>query len=83
MPHKTITYWSFKNLAEEQFEEANRSDFSYNEGGNLTSLQHVIEKRLDRFASVKKIALRGNNKPHMTSQSRKAIMKISRFKNKK
>ena len=35
-----------------------------------------MKESLDRFASVKKIALRGNNKPNMTSQLRKAIMKI-------
>ena len=52
------------------------------EGGNLTSLQRVIEKRLDQFDPMKKIVLRGNNKPNMTSQLRKAIMKRSRLKNK-
>ena len=31
---------------------------------------------------MKNIALRGNNKPHMTSQLRKAIRKRSRLKNK-
>ena len=31
---------------------------------------------------MKKIVLLGNNKPHMTSQLRKAIMKRSRLKNK-
>ena len=31
---------------------------------------------------MKKIVLRGNNKPHMTSQLRKAIIKRSRLKNK-
>ena len=31
---------------------------------------------------MKKIILRGNNKPHMTSQLRNAIMKRSRLKNK-
>ena len=52
-----------------------RSIFSYTEGGNLTSLQPVIGKRLDQFAPMKKIILRGNNKLHMISQLRKAIMK--------
>ena len=31
---------------------------------------------------MKKVDLRGNNKPHMTSQLRKAIMERSRLKNK-
>ena len=82
MPPKTITYRSYKNFTEEQFKEAIRSDCSYIEGGNLTSLQRVIEKRLDQFDPMKKIVLRGNNKPNMTSQLRKAIMKRSRLKNK-
>ena len=82
MPSKTITYRSYKNFTEELFKEAIRSDCSYTEGGNLTSRQHVIEKRLDQFAPMKKIALPHNNEPHMTSQLRKAIMKKSRLKNK-
>ena len=51
-------------------------------GGNLTSLQDLIEKKARSICPVKKIVLRGNNKSHMTSQSRKAIMKRSRLKNK-
>ena len=71
VPPKTITYRYYKNVTEEHFK-----------GGNLNSLQHVLEKRLDQFASMKKIVLRGNNKPHVTSQLRKAIMKRSQLKHK-
>ena len=53
MPPKTITYRSYTSFMEEQFKEAIRSDCSYNEGGNLTSVKHVIEKRLDQFAPTK------------------------------
>ena len=81
MPPKSITYRSYKNFTEEQFKEAIRSDCSYIEGSNLTSLQHVIEKRLDQFDPMKKMVLRGNNKLHRTSQLRKATMKRSRYKN--
>ena len=66
---------------EEQFKEATRSDCSYIDGGNLTSLQHVIEKRADQFPPMKKIVLRENDKLHMTSQLRKAIIKRSPFTN--
>ena len=82
MPPKTITYRSYKNFAEEQFKEANRSDCSHTEGSKLTTLQHVIEKKLDQFTPIKKIVLRGSNKPRMTSQLRKTIMKRSQPKNK-
>ena len=82
MPPKTIIYRSYKNFTEENFKEAIRSDCSYNEGDNLTSLQHVTEKRLDQFAPMRKIVLRGNNIPHMISQLRKAIMKRPGLKNK-
>ena len=76
------SYRSYKNFTEDQFKEAIISDCSYIEYGNLTSLQHVIEKRLDQFAPIKKIVLRENDKPHMTSQLRKAIIKRSRLNNK-
>ena len=82
IPPKTIIYRSYKNFSEVQFKEAVRLDCSYIEGGNLTSLQHVIEKRLDQFAPKKNIVIRGNNKPHRTSQLRKTITKIYQLKNK-
>ena len=69
----------FIKTLRKKFKEAIRSDCSYIEGGNLTSLQHVTEKRLDQVAPMKKINLRGNSKSHMTSQLRKAIIKRSRF----
>ena len=79
---KTITYRSYKNFSEEHLKEAIRSDCSYIDDGNLASVQHVIEKRPDQFAPMKKIVLRGNTKPHMTSQLRKAIIKRSQLENK-
>ena len=66
---------------EEQFKEATRSDCSYIDGGNLTSLQHVIERRANQFAPMKKNVLRENDKLHTDMQLRKAIMKRSRFTN--
>ena len=62
------------------FKKAIRSDYSYVENGNLTSLQNPIEKRPNEFAAVKKIVLRENNKPHMTSQLQRAITERSRLK---
>ena len=82
MPPKSINYRSYKNFTEEQFKEAIRSNCSSIGSGNLTSLHHVIEKRFDQFALMKKIVLRGNNKPYMTSQLGKAIMKRFGLKDK-
>ena len=59
MPPKTNTYRSYKKFMEEQFKETIRSDCSYIVASNLTSLQYVIEKRLNSFAPMKKIVLRG------------------------
>ena len=68
MSSKIITYQSYKNFMDEKFQEAIRSDSSDNGGGNLTSLQYLIAKRLDQLAPMKKIILHGINKPHLTSQ---------------
>ena len=54
---RTITYQSYKTFTEEQFKEAIRSARSYIEGGMLTSLQHVIEKKIYQFAPINKIVL--------------------------
>ena len=68
MSSKIITYQSYKNFMDEKFQEAIRSDSSDIGGGNLTSLQYLIAKRLDELAPMKKIILHGINKPHLTSQ---------------
>ena len=68
MSSKIITYQSYKNFTDEQFKEAIRSDSSFTGDGNLTSLQHLIAKRLDQLAPLKKIVLHGINKSHITSQ---------------
>ena len=82
MHPKTHTYQSCQDFTEKRFKEAIRSDSSYIEGGHLTLLQNVIEKRLNQFAPVMNIVICGDDKPHMTSQLRKAIMKRFRLKNK-
>ena len=53
-PPKTISYRSYKNFMEKRFEGAIRSDFSYIECGNLTSPQHVIEKKARSIYSCEK-----------------------------
>lgn len=63
---KSFIYLSHKNFTKEQFKEAVRSDSSYIANDNLTSLQNVTEKNLNKFASIKKIVL-----PHMESQAKK------------
>ena len=70
MPPKIITYRSHKRKV------AVRSDSCYIEGENLVSLQNVKEKkRLEQFALLKDIVLRGNDKLHTAPQIRKAILK--------
>ena len=49
-----------------------RSDCSYMRVAS--SHQHAVKKGLGQFAPMIKIVLRGNDKLHMTSQLRKAIM---------
>ena len=83
MPPKTITYRSYKNFTEEQFKEAIRWDCSYNEGGWQLNFSSTCNwKKALSICSYEKDRLRGKNKPHTTSQLRKAIMKWPQFKNK-
>ena len=63
MALQTIIYRIYKNFRKEQLKEAIRSDYSYIEIGNLTSLQNIIIIRLDQFAPAKKIVIHPNEKP--------------------
>ena len=80
MKPKTITHRSYKNFSEEKFKEAIRLFLHC--GWQLNFSSTCNWKKARSICSNEKDVLRGNNKPHMTSQLRKAIMKRSRLKNK-
>ena len=57
-------------------EELNNCSNNYNE------FESIFVKVLDSYAPKKMKIVRGNHKPHITKQLRKAIMKRSQLKNK-
>ena len=76
------SYRSFKNFSPESF----RSDLSYRlnhaQSGSFSCFNYVFTSTLNEHAPLKSRVLRGNHKPHVNKELRKAIMKRSQLKNK-
>ena len=75
----TITYRSYKNFTKEQFRSHQIRLFLHC-GWKINFSLTSNWKKLDQFVPMRKIVLRGNDKPHMTSQLKRGIMKGSRLK---
>lgn len=75
-------YRSYKNFSPETF----RSDLCYRlnhaQTGSFSSFNDVFTTTLNEHAPLKSRILRGNHKPHVNKDLRKAIMKRSQLKNK-
>ena len=82
LPPKMQKYRSFKNFSTENFERSLQSRLPYVGPGVFSELNSAIKVSLDENAPIKTRFLRGNNKPYMNQQVRKAIMKRSALKNK-
>ena len=82
LPSIEISYRCFKGFSLEAFQQelsTNLNDFC---NANFSSFHSILEATLDSHAPIKKRRVRGNQKPHMTKELRKAIMKRSYYKNK-
>ena len=76
-----INYRRFKEFSLESFQQ----DLAFvlsKMGADFTSFYKALEKVLDAHAPKKSRVIRGNHKPHVTKEMRKAIMKRSFYKNK-
>ena len=73
LPPKIITYRSYKNFSKDTFKMELQYNLRYNtHPGSFTSVNTALEVSLDKFAPYKKRVLRGNHKPHVSKELRKA-----------
>ena len=79
---KIVKYRSYKDFTPDIFS----SELSFNLNnfcnGNFSAFSSIFSSLLDRHAPMKTCYVRGNHKPHITKELRKAIMKRSYYKNK-
>ena len=81
IPPKTVTYRCYRKFSEDAFRSDLQKNLWNSHSGNFSSLHTVISLTLDHHAPIKKKLIRGNSKPHVRKDLRKAIMKRSRLKN--
>ena len=82
LPPKRFVYRSFKKFSEESFTNDLINHIGNVASGSFSSLHESFIQVVNKHAPCKTRLARGNNKPHMNKQLRKAIMRRSRLKNK-
>ncbi|XP_057296156.1 uncharacterized protein LOC130625097 [Hydractinia symbiolongicarpus] len=79
---KYIRYRTFRNFHRTNFEYDLSSELLAIDQSNFNAFHNVFTDVLNRHASATIRVVRGNQKPHITRNIRKAIMKRSYYKNK-
>ena len=82
LPPKVIKYRDYKKFNEKDFLYELNTCLLNNSLGNYREFENIFTNILNRHAPMKTKYLRANNKPHVTKELRKAIMKRSNLKTK-
>ena len=82
LPPKKVVYRSYKTFSEKAFTEDLIHYVGNSASANFSSLREAFVHTVNKHAPYKTRVVRGNNKPHMNKQLRKAIMRRSQLKNK-
>ena len=81
LPPKTIRYRDYSKYSDDQFLTELSFNLAKESPDSIESFTELFDKTLDKYAPFKTVVIRGNNKPHMSKTSRKAIMRRTRLKN--
>ena len=81
LPPKIIKYRDYSNFIEERFLYELEFCMTNNTIENYSEFENIFTNILNRHAPLKTKYLRANNKPHVTKDLRKAIMRRARLKN--
>ena len=81
IPPKVVKYRSYRNFSEPEFLGDMTASLAAIKPETYDEFENVIKQALDKHAPVKTAIHRGNNKPHVHKEMRKAIMKRTRLKN--
>ena len=76
---KLLNYRDFKSLSLQAFEE-DLSEALIDCGDSYDKFEYIFTSKLNKHAPKKRKWVRGNHKPHINKELRKAVMKISRLK---
>ena len=78
---KLLNYRDFKSFSSQGFED-DLSEALIDCGDSYDKFENIFTSKLNKHAPKKRKWVRGNHKPHINKELRKAIMKRSRLKNK-
>ena len=78
---KLLNYSDFKSFSPQGFEEDLREEL-IDCGDSYDKFENTLNSKLNKHAPKKRKQVRGNRKPYINKELRKAIIKRSRFKNK-
>ena len=78
---KLLNYRDFKSFSPQAFEK-DLSEALTDCGDSYDKFEYILTSKLNKHAPKKRKWVRGNQKPHINKELRKAIMKRSRLKNK-
>ena len=81
LPPKGITYGCYKKFNEEIFCKELVNNLKEHPPKDHDDFENIFVSTLNKHAPMKTVVVRGNNKPHMNKNLRKAIMKRTRLKN--
>ena len=76
---KLLNYRDFKSFSAQSFEE-DLSEALIDCGDSYDKFEYIFTSKLNKHAPKKRKWVRGNHKPHINKELRKAVMKISRLK---
>ena len=80
LPPKKINFRDYKKFSEPNFRIDLAQNLSNSKHENLGDFEATFAKTLQKHAPYKSVLVRGNNKPHLTTNLRKAMMKRTRLK---
>ena len=81
LPLKIIRYREFKNFSTENLQTNLENSLRSNNSFDYQIFHSITESVLQKHASLKQRVIIGNNKPHIKSELRKAIMTRTRLRN--
>ena len=80
LPPRVARFRSYRSFSEEQFRTELGQKLSECQSDRYEDIEQLYLETLNKYAPMKTISIRGNNKPHMTKVLRKAMNKRTRLK---
>ena len=80
LPPRIARFRSYRSFSEEQFRTEIGQKLSECQSDRHEDIEQIYLETLNKYAPMKTISIRGNNKPHMTKVLRKAMNERTRLK---